>query len=100
MKAADILDRYGLAAFGADIDEAKANFSLAVWAKQHPRGLDFAVGHLGFKLESLLQKMGAIDDDRSSGFHLSDDEAEILDIMLAAGSRFAVRREGFTIRKV
>lgn len=99
MKAGEFLDRYGLAAFGPDIDEEKANGFLSDWSRLHPRGLAFAVGHLDFYLDSLLQKMAAVDDGRSRGFHLSEDEAAILDILLAAGSSFAARREGLTVRK-
>ena len=97
MNAFDTLSTYGLSAFG--VREKEASDALARYVSQHPAGLQRASNYLTFRLSSLLQKMEAVDDGRSCGFRIDDEEAAILDVLIAAGTVFSVRRDGLTVRQ-
>lgn len=105
MQASEVLSRYGLDVFGVNAESA--NQALAAWVAKHPMGqakgaqdLQFCLQSLLQKicLQSLLQKMEALDDGRSVGFRLSEDEAQIADVLIEAGTRFRVRRSEMTLR--
>ena len=97
MKSADTLARYGLDAFG--VDAGRASEKLAHWVAHHPSGQSAGAGALSFCLQSLLQKMDAVDSGASAGFRLDDDEAQIADLLIECGTHFSVRRENSTLRK-
>lgn len=96
MQASEVLSRYGLDVFGVDTESA--NQALAAWVAKHPMGQAKGAQDLQFCLQSLLQKMEALDDGRSAGFRLSEDEAQIADFLIEAGTRFRVRRSEMTLR--
>lgn len=96
MQASEVLSRYGLDVFGVNAESA--NQALAAWVAKHPMGQAKGAQDLQFCLQSLLQKMEALDDGRSVGFRLSEDEAQIADVLIEAGTRFRVRRSEMTLR--
>ena len=96
MKAYDTLTTYGLDAFGVDVGEA--NSALATFAQHHKKGPSHGARAVQYALESLLQKCEAVDDGRSLGFRISDDEAACLDVLIRAGTHFSVRRDATTVR--
>ena len=97
MKATDTLTHYGLDAFG--VDASRASEKMASWVARHPSGQSVGASALSFCLQSLLQKMDAVDTGASSGFRMDDDEAEIADMLIECGTHFAVRRENSTLRR-
>lgn len=97
MKTSESLEKYGLDAFGVDV--GRASEKLAHWVAHHPSGQSVGAGALSFCLQSLLQKMDAVDRGASAGFRMDDDEAEIADMLIECGTRFAVRRENSTLRR-
>lgn len=95
MRAADTLARDGLNAFGVSVESA--NRQLAAFVANHEKGSMEGARALPFALERLLQKMEATHDGRTIGFRLDEDEAKVLDILIANGTHFKVKREGLTM---
>ena len=88
MKASDTLAKYGLNAFGVVVDDAQSR--LAAFAMRHEKAL--GASSIESALESLLQKMEAVDEGRSVGFRVDSTEAAILDTLIETGTHFRVKR--------
>lgn len=96
MKAQDALAQHGLDSFGVRVPEL--NDALLTIVAGHSCGQERAAALIELALSQLLQKLEAISDGRSNGFRIDEDEAAVLDALISAGTHFAVRRDGMTVR--